>query len=265
MKSISGFAVIAAVTLLLAGPAMADGFGSLKGKLIVTGDVPELPLEPIGDHPDKPICLVDGEIPVDDNLVVDENGGLRDVFVMMYLKGKGADAPIHESYNDTTKQTELSIDNVACRFVPHALFVRTGQSVKLKNSDSVGHNCHITTFNNEHNVNLPAGGEVDIVLENAEKIPGQVKCDIHKWMDAIILIRDNPYVDISEADGTFEIKNIPEGEWKFQFWHKKGGYLKKLVAGDYEVGRRGELEVKIDAEQTLDMGTLEVPADSLNK
>lgn len=239
-----------------------EGWGTLKGQVVVTGDVPENPVEPIDDHPDKSICLVDGELPRDDNIVVGDSGGLRDVYVMMYTKGKGADAPIHESYSADDEAEQVSIDNVNCRFVPHALFVKTGQSVLLKNSDSVGHNCHITTFNNEHNVNLPAGGDVEITLDKSDKVPGQVKCDVHKWMDGVVLVRDNPYVAITDSAGKFEIENVPAGEWEFQFWHKKAGYMKKLESGSYKFGRKGEAEVTIEDGGQLDMGTLEFPAKS---
>ena len=236
-----------------------DGWGTLKGQIVISGDALEIPLERVGDHPDKAICLVDGKLPEDDNIVVDKNGGLSDVFVMMYVKGRGADAPIHQSYSSDDKDEELSIDNVKCRFVPHAVYVRAGQSVLLKNSDSVGHNCHITTFNNEHNVNLPAGGEVKIELKSPDKFPGMLKCDLHTWMDAVLLVRDNPYVGITDSAGKFEIKNVPAGEWEFQFWHNKSGYMKKLQSDKYKFGRKGETKVEITNEGETDMGKLEFP------
>ena len=265
-----------------AAAALVDGWGTLQGKIIFAGEVPEIPVENVGDSPDKALCLVDGELPLDDNLVVGDDGGLRDVFVMMVTKGKGANAPVHPFYDDESDADadgaeddsdgdsegtggEILIDNVACRFVPHALFVRAGSSLKLKNSDTVGHNCHIVTFANEHNVNLPAGGEVDIVLKNSHKAIGEVKCDIHKWMDGVILVRDNPYVAITDEDGSFQIKNIPEGEWEFQFWHKKGGYLKKIEIEGYKVSRKGIIDVNIEAGKELDLGQMQVPGVSLNK
>ena len=236
-----------------------QGWGTLKGQVVISGDAPEAAVEKIDDHPDKALCLVDGELPKDDNIVVDENGGLRDVFVMMYVKGKGKDAPIHESYSEDNDDQELSIDNVNCRFVPHALFVRTGQTVLLKNSDTVGHNCQITTFNNECNINLPAGDGVPIKFDKSDKIPGMVNCKMHEWMDGVVLIRDNPYVAITDSAGNFEIKNVPAGEWDFQFWHNKAGYMKKLESGTYKFGRKGEAEVEIANEAETDMGKLEFP------
>ena len=239
-----------------------EGWGTLKGRVTVTGDLPEIPIENVGEHADKALCLVDGKLPKDDNLLISEDGGLSDVFVMMYVKGKGADAPIHESYDSTDEDEDqkLAIDNVNCRFVPHAIFARTGSDVLLKNSDSVGHNCLIATFNNEHNVNLPAGSEVAIALANNDKVPGQFSCSMHGWMDGVILVRDNPYVAITDADGNFEIKNVPAGEWEFQFWHKKAGFMKKMESDNFKFGRKGESEVMIAADGELDMGTLEFPA-----
>lgn len=238
------------------------GWGNLSGRVVVTGDVPSPAREPIDGHPDGRLCLIDGQPPEDDSIVIDQNGGLRDVFVMLYLKRNAGEVPVHRSYEASSDDRPLVIDNVDCRFQPHALFVRSGQSVLLKNSDSVGHNCHITTFNNEHNVNLPPGQEVRVTLKNSDRIPGQVTCDIHKWMDAVILVRDNPYVAITDSQGRFKIDNLPAGQWQFQFWHQKAGYMRKLKSGDYKIGRKGQTDVRIESGSSREMGTLEFSADA---
>ena len=242
-----------------------DAWGQLKGQIVVKGDVPASQPEDIANSPDKATCLVDGKVPADDNIVVDEDGGLRDVFVMMYLGRKEEQPDYHPSFKELKESQTLSIDNVKCRFEPHALFVRTGQKLTLKNSDPIGHNCHIITFNNEHNINLPPGGSMDLVLEHSEKVPGEVKCDVHKWMDGVLMVRDNPYVAITDAKGNFIIENIPAGKWKFQFWHKKVGYLKTLGVDGKKVGRRGEVEFEISADQPLDVGQLSLPAEAFKK
>lgn len=260
-----------AVVAICLSASMANaqdaGWGNLTGKIVVKGEVPANAPEDVGNSPDRALCLVDGKIPLDDGIVVGKNQELRDVYVMMYI-GRRDKAPekFHPSY-DEKKQVKLVLDNVNCRFAPKATFARPGQTLILKNSDNCGHNCHITTFEHEYNPNIPANKEVEVTLEDAsDRIPGEVKCDIHKWMDAVILIRDNPYVAISAADGTFKIENIPPGDWKFQFWHKKVGYLKTLEVKDYEVNsKRGYIETKIEADKTIDLGTVTLPAEAFKK
>ena len=241
------------------------GWGNLTGQILVDGKAPENPPENVGNNPDKAACLVDGKIPLDDGIVVSDKNELANVFVIMYT-GRGANVPkkFHPSY-DKMKDAKLTLDNVKCRFVPKALFARSGQTLILKNSDNVGHNCRIATMVHEHNVNIPKMDQVEIKLANGDdRIPGGVFCDIHKWMDSIIMVRDNPYVGISGADGKFTIENIPPGEWKFQFWHKKAGYLTTIEVGDFEVDkRRGYIEATIEDGKVLDLGVLKLPADAL--
>ena len=136
-----------------------------KGQIIVEGELPEIPPEVVDK--DREACLVDGEIPLDDNLLVDEKSrGLKDVYVMMYLKRGQPKPAVHSSYEDA-KNEPVVIDNKNCRFVPHAAFARTGQTVRLKNSDKVGHNCHIVLFNDEINTNLPIAEHVDVEFKKA--------------------------------------------------------------------------------------------------
>ena len=240
----------------------AGKWGNLSGTIVVDGDVPAPKEEPVGDNADKAVCLVDGKIPVDDKIVVNsENKGLRDVYVIMYLKKK-KDPAIHPSYEEKKKEAVV-LDNLHCRFVPHAIFVRTGQKLTLKNSDAVGHNCHITTFNNEINPNIPANSSTEVTFDQEDTRLGDVKCDLHKWMDSVIFIRDNPYVAITDADGKFTIENLPEGEWEFQFAHKQAGWLKKLEIPNVKVSKKGVAKVTITAGETADMGEMKLPAKSL--
>ena len=240
-----------------------EEWGQLKGRIVIQGDLPEI--EPEKVDKDREACMVNGKIPLDDNLLIDKKSrGLKDAFVMMYLKKGSPTPPIHPSYEEDAKNP-IEIDNNRCRFVPHAAFARTGQPVRLKNSDEVGHNCHITLFNSEINLNLPIGEHIDVKFDKTEKIPGQVKCDMHSWMDSVLLVRDEPYVAITDKDGKFEIKNVPAGEWKFQFWHKKAGYMRDLEIPDKKVGRRGEVELVFENGKTIDLGELKFDSGEFKK
>lgn len=240
--------------------AQEGEWGHLTGKFVVTGEVPEIKAEDI--IKDQAFCLADGVAPKDDNLVVGADGGLRDVYVMMYLKS-GDPPAVHPSYEATANEPVV-LDNIKCRFVPHAVFLRTGQTFRLKNSDDVGHNFHVKTFRNELNVNCPIGDNVDVTLDEADKTPGNVVCDVHPWMDSVILVRDEPYVAISAEDGSFKIENIPAGDWKFQFWHVKCGYMRPLKVDGYKVGRRGEISLSIKDGETLDLGEMQIAGEALD-
>jgi len=259
-----------ALTLAIASTTAVtaqDQWGTLTGQITISGEAPANLPEDVKDNKDKAVCLVDGKVPLDDGIVVNDDKQLRDVYVMMYI-GKGDTAPekYHPSYEEK-KAEKVVIDNKKCRFVPKAVFARAGQTLVLKNSDNVGHNCRITTIEHGHNVNIVKNSEAEVVLEDlSDRVPGEVKCDMHQWMDGIILIRDNPYVAISDETGKFTIENIPAGDWKFQFWHKKAGYLKTIEVKDFEVDkRRGYITASIKDGETLDLGTLTLPGEALSK
>jgi hypothetical protein len=61
-----------------------------------------------------------------------------------------------------------------------------------------------------------------------ERIPIQVKCDLHAHEKAFWLVVDHPYATITKADGTFEIPLIPYGEYSFVLWHEESGYLDRF-------------------------------------
>ena len=118
---------------------------------------------------------------------------------------------------------------------------------------------------NEKNVNIPQGEFVDVVLLEVDSTPGPVVCDIHGWMDALLVVKDHPYVAISSEDGTFRLENIPAGTWEFQFWHKTTANMRGLVVEGYEVGRKGVIEVTITDGETLDLGDITIDGSEMTR
>ena len=242
--------------------ATAIEWGHLKGRVLVDGTVE--PAAKINPDKDREYCLANGHELVNETVVVGSEHGLRDVFVMLYLARGDEPPPVHPS-SDELKKKPVTLDNKLCRFEPHAAFVRTGQVLTMRNGDQIGHNIH-TLNNDEKNKNVPVGGSVDVTYDQPDKIPADVECNIHPFMKGLLLVRVDPYAAITNDKGEFLIENIPAGTWKFQFWHKKTGYLSMLTRdGKPFLERRGEFSLQIKAGETIDLGDLMLSASVLNK
>ena len=126
--------------------AQEESWGNLKGRIIVEGEIPT-PADIALSGDDKQYCIDTGKEFKERSLIVGDEGGLQNAFVMMYFGRKDRNRPaVHPSYS--TDENVL-LENSDCRFEPHAIFLRTGQTLELKNSDRIGHNCHVVTMKNE--------------------------------------------------------------------------------------------------------------------
>jgi len=76
-------------------------------------------------------------------------------------------------------------------------------------------------------------------FKRKQRLPVPIACNYHPWESAYILPLDHPYADISGADGTFRIANLPLGELQFQVWHERVGYV------DTPQWNKGQFEMTI--------------------
>ena len=145
------------------------------------------------------------------------------------------------------------MDNLNCRFEPHAITVRAGQTLQVSNSDSVGHNSLINFLkNNSVNPIIPPNGKIDFQMKKAEIIPVKVSCSIHPWMQGIILVQDHPYMAVTDKDGKFELKNLQAGKkLTLKVWQEKAGYIQEVkIDGKKAAWKKGKyvLNLKKDEE-----------------
>jgi plastocyanin len=252
------FVAIASVAaMVMAGSASAAGWGNLKGKFVLDGKAPT-PAKLKVDK-DVEVCAPGGAAPLDESLVVSEKGEIANVIVALFVKAGGKKPAIHDDYAKDLKEAK-EFDNMVCRFEPRIQLVRVGQDLILKNSDKVGHNVKGDLLvNPPFNDNLPAGASLKKTLKSAEKLPAlPVSCSIHPWMRGYVVVRDDPYMAVSAKDGTFEIKNIPEGEWTFRVWHERSGYIED-VNGKKKSWDKGQVSVKVAPGKDVDLGEIKVP------
>jgi len=216
--------------------SVAEGFGTFKGRVRFQGTVPSLAVKVSQGAAikDADICAA-VDVP-DESLVVNSDGGVANVFVYLQKVPKGA------------KKTEPSeepviFDQKGCRFIPHALVVRVGQPVRVVSGDQIAHNTHtLPTRNSESNNIVERGSRTGFMVNytKTENVPFRVICDFHSWMLAYHLALDHPFGAVTDANGEFEIPDLPAGEHKFVVWHEGSGFLTR------------NLKITITADQTTE-------------
>ncbi len=238
--------------------ATAQDWGTIRGRIVYGGDAPA-PVK-LDIERDAEVCGKVGL--VDESLAVNkENRGIR--YVAIWLESKEA-VPVHPDLQNFPAEAP-SLDNVDCRFEPHMLAVRTGQVLQMKNSDPVAHNAAVyvrrTTPFSEI---IPQGMPLEKKFAKAETLPTRVDCSIHAWMKAWLIITDHPYVAVTNANGEFELKNVPAGEWKFRFWHERQGYLTNAAQNGVATPlAKGTWTLKVPGSSVRDLGELVISEDQL--
>jgi hypothetical protein len=219
----------AASGVLLGGSSAADNadgkWGTVKGQVVFGGAVVPQPVE-LNVNKDQQACLANGPILSEEWVINKDNKGVRWVFVWLAPEKDGPPLVIHPSLKDI-KQKDVVMDQPCCKFEPHAVALRKGQNLIAKNSAAIAHNTHWQghpLHNKGGNVIVPAKGEYTIDNLVAQPLPLQVSCDIHGWMKAWILVRDHPYMAVTDENGKFEIKLAPAGEYRLGMWQEAVGW-----------------------------------------
>ena len=219
-------------------PAFA---GTLTGKAFFEGTPGE---NPKIDMTADPVCrsLNPGTV-FAQRIVVNSNQTLKNVFV--YIKeGFGT-----QTFPAST--TPAILNQKGCNYVPHVQGMRANQKLQLINSDSNIHNVHAFSKNSpEFNLGMPLQGmKLEKTFSNPE-IMVKMKCDVHPWMTGYIGVLSHPFFAVTGTDGTFEIKDVPPGEYTIEAWHETYGTKTKkvVVSGDTLT----EADFKFSAKEIVD-------------
>jgi hypothetical protein len=222
-----------------------EGYGTFTGRIVLEGSPPVLgPLVTSVPERDRVSCLPEN-IP-NEKLVVGADGGIRDVFIYLQRVPRGVDP----QYLSAPEQ-QVIFDQKSCTFLPHALVVRTDQTLLVLNSDSIAHNTHTYASRNAgmNGIINPGSPGVPLIYEQPEREPVNVRCDIHAWMTAWHLPLDHPWGAVTDENGAFQLNNVPAGTHTFVVYHEG----RKLM--DYEL--------TIGVDETKDE-TISIPVSSVN-
>ncbi len=149
------------------------------------------------------------------------------------------------------KPASYTLNQESCRFVPDFFAIPKGKELRILNSDPMMHNIHMyeiigrarkTLFNKGQH---ERGIEFKKLINTRRGNTIKVECDAHNFMHAWIFVPVNPYYDLVDSDGRFEMDNIPPGNYIVKAWHPTLGEREStvtLIAGqnltlDFEFGK----------------------------
>jgi hypothetical protein len=184
--------------------------GGISGTVAFQGATPKLPSLDMTQDPGCP------PTPQPADAVVVNKGKLANVFV--YVK-EGLPQGRFPAPSDV-----VVLDQKSCRYTPHVMGVMAGQPLKILNSDTANHNIHDLPRNNPewNESQMPTDPPIVKTFSQAEvMIP--VQCNQHPWMRAYVSVLPHPYFAVSGADGAFQIRNLPPGEYTLAAVHEKFG------------------------------------------
>lgn len=146
----------------------------------------------------------------------------------------------------TRPEGNAAIHQKKCEYEPHVQTAVVGQKLEIRNQDDVLHNIH--SYDDKQgtlfNLAQPIQNQVNSVTLDREGVV-TIKCDVHRWMLAYIVVGSHPYAAVTGEDGAYRIDGVPPGSYTIQAWHEALGQLNKevtVVAGrqatvTFEVGK----------------------------
>ena len=244
-------ALAAAVCVTVAAPAMAqpkgyqeiavtDG-GRIAGRVTMKGSAPAR--ERLEITADQEVCGRTEKLV--ETLLVSANGGVANAVVHLSEIAKGKPWPPH---GELVQQD--------CQFLPHVLLVPQGGDLRVVNSDRIAHHVRAVGPNIGLNVMQLRYVEKLLVPRLAKSgIPetvADVWCDIHPWMHAHIVVERHPYYAVTGEDGSFQLADVPPGQYDLEIWHEVLGTATQRVT----VSPNGETSASIE----MELGDRTVPA-----
>jgi plastocyanin len=208
--------------------------GSVSGTVKLSGKAPAPVLI---DTSMDPACGMSGGGPIYSEQYAVKNGDLANVYI--YVKSGPAAAMNYVP----AAGAPVVMDQKGCRYTPHVVAVMRGGSVEFRNSDVTMHNVHtMPTAVGSVPIDIsqgPKGQPQDEQFNHVEQmIP--VRCNNHPWMNAFVNVSATPFFAVTGADGHFEIKGLPAGDYTL------GAVQEKLGEQTIQVTVKAQTAAKAD-------------------
>lgn len=250
---------VAVLVVLLTGIQIlhADDTATLMATFRYVGDPPIV--ESIVPDRDGAFCG-HSEIPYERLIVNPRNRGIKNVVMAVYTGRRGT--VLADTTSDPVTHT-LRVEN--CRFLPHILIAKRGDTLRVEDNDGVGHNVNIQFFNHPPEGSVrPHGKPWQRLLSETEPAPCSIRCNIHPWMTAWILVLDHRLAGVSDGDGCVCISGLPVGKRiVFRVFHESATVSDVVVDGAATTWKSGKFE-RILEPGVNDLGVIQIDASVFN-
>ncbi len=159
--------------------------------------------------------------------------------VVVYLKDVTYRGALHQMKTEVRQEHET--------FVPHVVAITRGSTVEFPNDDPIYHNVFSLSSAGTFNLGRFPRGQTRAQALSRNGVV-KVYCQIHSHMSATILVFDHPYFTIPELDGTFELSNLPAGDYVLVGWHERVG--ERTASVRVERGRTASVTLSLPVEDT---------------
>jgi plastocyanin len=135
------------------------------------------------------------------------------------------------------------IDQKSMEFNPKVLTIVTGTTVDFLNSDAVLHNVFSPDACADR-FNLGTWPQGQIKSYTFKKpCFAALLCKVHPEMEGFVAVVPTTYYAVTAADGSYVIKDVPDGSYTVKVWHPKLKATQKSVAvkgateADFEIAK----------------------------
>ena len=167
-----------------------------------------------------------------------ENGGVDDAVVWIddIQRGKAFSFP------------PARIDQKNCTYVPHVVVMQAGD-VNITSGDPIPHSVHTRAqHNRDYNESMsPLQSDISLSFPQPDVI--SIRCDLHGWMQAYVVVAKNPYYAISENGGKFKLDGVPKGRYHLKVWSESLGESEQEIVVEAGKPTRADFTLKSQTAQ----------------